>query len=174
MPEELLKKVAMLVEETVKAPPTERLDEALRAPATWRPAETDEEALEIKPFIVKLEAVVVATPPRKVVPETLTLPWDNKLPTVNNPDTEEEALEINPPTKVAVGLIAKVVIVEVATPLKNTELEALRLPLENKLPETVRGELMEEEAELINPPVRVERPDCNSVPDALTLPEEST
>jgi len=34
---------------------------------------------------------------RKVVPETLTLPWDNKLPTVNNPDTEEEALEMKPP-----------------------------------------------------------------------------
>ena len=54
--------------------------------------------------------------------------------TVNPPATEEEALEINPPTKVAVGLTAKVVTVVVATPLKKTELEALRLAVESKPP----------------------------------------
>jgi len=44
VPEELLKKVAMLVEETVKAPPTESVEEAFRAPATCKPALTEEDA----------------------------------------------------------------------------------------------------------------------------------
>jgi len=165
---------------TVKSPPT--LDEALEinplckleSPVAKKVEETvvapeiesvppmEDEALEINPLWSVLKPVA------KKVEETVIAPLTLKVPPM-----VEEALEINPPARVTVGLIAKVVMVEVATPLKNTELEAFRLPLENRLPETVRGELIEEEALEIKPPVRVERPLIPRVPEEVILPDES-
>jgi len=104
-------------------------------------------------------------PVAKKVDETVVAPLTLKVPPM-----VEEALEINPPARVTVGLIAKVVMVEVATPLKNTELEAFRLPLEKRLPETVRGPPILEEALLIKPPIKLDNPLARKVEEALSGP----
>src|SRR3989338_2264113 len=107
-----------------RLPPKSAVPEAFNAPATCRPAPTDDEALEIKPPVRVERPVRVEAPPTARVAEFNAL-------------TDDEALLIKPPTKVAVGLTAKVVTVEVATPLKNTELEAFKLPLARVTPVTV-------------------------------------
>src|SRR3989339_1730555 len=150
-----------------KLEPKSAVPEAFNAPATCRPAPTDDEALEIKP------PVRVERPVRLEAPPTARVAEFNAL-------TGDEALLIKPPTKVAVGLTAKVVTVEVATPLRKAELETFKLAVAAKLvvvsrfahkrvPETFRLPWLsmlpavnnpptDEEALEMNPPVRVERP----------------
>lgn len=69
---------------------TKSEDEALRAPATWRPAEMEEEALEINP------PVRVARLPTDMVDDAERLP-DTWRPA----EMEEDADEIKPDRRVA-------------------------------------------------------------------------
>ena len=143
-------------------------------PETVREPPTEEEALEVKPPISAERPAAWSVPEAFKAPTT----WRPPAP------TDEEPLEIKPPTNVARGLTVKLVGVVVATPLKNTELETFKLPLANKLLETLSVPVTVEEA-AINPPYNVPRllnvvaplksetPEIESVPDALTLPLES-
>lgn len=182
----------MMVEETPETkPPLKKVRPATFAvedtdsgPETLSWALTVEDAVERKPFVnvdrpatdrvpmEKLEWVDVAIPLKNTELEALRLPATSVLPPiVSPPPTEDDTEEIKPFASVAREPTSKLDGVEVATPLKNTELEAFIRPVMRAELLTVRGPEMLEDAEEIKPPVRVARPETLAVEKTDKGPE---